>query len=307
VPHKSENSVAVVTGAFGFSGRYITRTLIEGGWKVRTLTSHPDRPNEFGDSVEVHPFNFDNPEQLVRSLQGADVLYNTYWIRFAHGQLTFDKAVENSRKLIQAAKGAGVRRIVHVSITNPSEDSPLPYFRGKALVERAVKESGLSYAILRPAVIFGDEGILINNIAWFLRHLPAFIVPGSGHYRLQPVFVEDMASLAVEWGTRNENAVVDAAGPELFEFDQLVRLIREVTRSRAVIVHLPPSLALIACRMLGLMVRDVVLTRDEVAGLLHDLLVPSGPSTCPTRLSDWLRSNADTVGRRYLSELRRHY
>ena len=304
---RSNGGLAVVTGAFGFSGRYITRALIEDGWKVRTLTSHPDRPNEFGNGVEVYPLNFGNPLQLTESLRGADVLYNTYWIRFARGHTTFEKAVENSRKLIKAAKDAGVRRIVHVSITNPSDDSPLPYFRGKALVERTITESGLSYAILRPAVIFGNEGILINNIAWFLRHLPAFIVPGSGRYKLQPVFVEDLAALAVESGAKTENAIVNATGPEAFEFGELVRLIREVVHSRTLIAHLPPSLALMACRMLGIAVRDVVLTPDEITGLMENLLLPDEPSTCPTRLRDWLRANTDTIGRNYLSELRCHY
>lgn len=307
VSQHSDNGSAVVTGAFGFSGRYITRALLKNGWKVRTLTSHPDRPNEFGDSVQVCPFDFNDPEQLTESMRGAEVLYNTYWIRFAHGQATFQKAVDNSRKLMEAAKDAGIRRIVHVSITNPGEDSFLPYFQGKAVVERIITESGLSYAILRPAVIFGDEGILINNIAWFLKHLPAFIVPGSGRYKLQPVFVEDMAALAVGWGAKSENAIVNAAGPEVFEFDELVRLIRGVVHSRALIFHLPPSLALLACRMLGLIVRDVVLTPDEIVGLMQNLLVPDQPPTCPTRLSEWLRENANTIGRHYLSELKRHY
>ena len=190
----SDGRLNIVTGAFGFTGSYITRRLMAMGESVRTLTAHPGRHNESGDVVQVLPYNFDNPGQLAESMKGASVLYNTYWIRFAHGNQTFEQAAENSKTLIGAAEDAGIERIVHVSITNPSHDSALPYFKGKAEVEDAIKASKLSYAILRPAVIFGDQGILINNIAWFLRRLPVFAVPGSGEYELQPIFVDDLAA-----------------------------------------------------------------------------------------------------------------
>jgi len=297
----------IVTGAFGYTGKYITRRLLAMGKRVRTLTGHPDRPNPFGDQVDVAPFNFDNPGELVGSLRGATTLYNTYWVRFPHGEASFDKAVENTKTLIKAAKDAGVNRVVHVSITNASEGSPLPYFRGKGLVEKAIVGSGLSYAIIRPTVIFGAEDILINNIAWMLRRLPVFAVLGSGDYRLQPVFVEDMADVTVSAAHRAENLIVDAVGPEVFTFNELVHLIAEKIGSRARIIHLMPELALLLSRLIGYVVNDVVLTRDEIEGLMAGLLVSDGPPTGQMRLSDWLAENADLVGVRYASELSRHY
>ncbi len=272
-----------------------------------TLTGHPDRPNEFGDRVQVKPFNFDNPGQLAESLRGVGTLYNTYWIRFAHGSMTFDKAVENSRTLIKAAEEAGVKRIVHVSITNPSPDSPLPYFKGKAQVERAITESRLSYAILRPAVLFGDQGILINNIAWFLRRLPVFAIPGSGEYGLQPIFVDDLADLAVESGHKSESVVLDAVGPEAPTFNELVRWIARAVGSKALIVHVPPSLALIGTGLLGRLVGDVVLTPDEMNGLEANLLISDQEPLAKALLSEWIESNADWLGTRYMSELRKHF
>ena len=254
----------VVTGAFGYTGKYITRELLARGRRVRTLTGHPDRPNPFGVESEVFPYAFDDPPRLVDALRGADVLYNTYWIRFPKGERTFERAVEHTRILFRAAKEAGVRRVVHVSITNPSEDSPLPYFRGKALCEQALKETGLSYAILRPTVIYGREDILINNIAWFLRRFPIFGIPGDGQYRVQPIYVEDMARLAVALGAREDNAVVDAVGPETFTFDALVRLLRDAVGSRALMVHLPPRMAWAVAQVVGWLVGDVILTWDEV-------------------------------------------
>jgi uncharacterized protein YbjT (DUF2867 family) len=297
----------VVTGAFGYTGKYITRRLLSMGRNVRTLTGHPNRPNPFSEQVSVSPFNFDDPSALTDSLRGASTLYNTYWVRFPRGQVTFDNAVQNTRALIRAAAEAGVRRIVHVSITNASEDSPLPYFRGKGLLEGAVVQSGLSYAIVRPTVIFGAEDILINNIAWFLRRFPVFAVLGSGDYRVQPVFVEDMAELAVGAAQQDENMVLDAVGPETYTFDELVRLIAGKIGGRARIVHLSPKLALALSRLIGYVVNDVVLTGDEVEGLMAGLLVSDGPPTGRTRLSDWLAENAGSVGARYASELKRHY
>lgn len=297
----------VITGAFGYTGKYITQRLLSAGKKVKTLTGHPNRHNPFGDRVSVAPFNFDNPDELTKSLQGATTLYNTYWVRFSYGQVTYDKAVENTKALIKAAEDAGVQKIVHVSITNASENSPLPYFRGKGLLEKAIVDSKLSYAIIRPTVIFGPEDILINNIAWILRRFPVFAVPGAGDYRLQPIFVEDMAEIAVSAAHQDQNAIIDAVGPEIYTFNELVRLIAGKVRSRARIIHLRPGFALFLSRLIGRVVNDMVLTRDEVEGLMANLLVSDGHSTGKKRLSDWLDQNGNSVGRKYASELNRHF
>ncbi len=299
--------VNIVTGAFGYTGKYITRRLLALGKRVKTLIGHPDRPNPFGDRVSVAPFNFDRPAALAESLRGATTLYNTYWVRFNYKGITFDRAVENLKTLFEAARQAGVRRVVHTSIANPSEESPLPYYRGKALVEKALIESGLSYAMIRPTVIFGNEGILINNIAWLLRRFPLFAMPSKGDYQIQPIFVEDMAELTVSAGQKDENVIVDAAGPEVYTFDRLVRLLAKTVRSRAWIIHAPPGLALFLSRLVAYLVGDVVLTQEEVDGLLANLLVSGGPPAGRTRLSEWLAQNTDSVGANYASEVKKHY
>jgi uncharacterized protein YbjT (DUF2867 family) len=295
-----------VTGAFGFTGRYIAQRLINASKRVRALIGR-NRPNPFGDRIEVARLQFDDFQALVDSLKGVDVLYNTYWVRFNYGETTFERAVQNSQMLIRAAEEAGVRRLVHISITNPSEDSPLPYFRGKALVERAIRNSSLSYGIIRPTVLFGEGDILLNNIAYFLRRFPIFIVPGKGDYRLQPVYVDDVAALAVEAGERMDNFALDAVGPEVFTFAELVRLIRDAVGSKAKIVHAPPSLTMLCIRVLNYFVNDIVLTREELEGLMANLLVSDQPPTCPTRFSEWLRENAEQMGLHYASELKRHF
>ena len=297
----------VVTGAFGYTGKYITRRLLDMGAEVKTLTGHPDRPDPFGGAVKAEPFNFDKPAELAKQLSGVSTLYNTYWVRFDRGRVTFDWAVENIKTLIHAAREAGIKRLVHVSISNPSSDSPLPYFRGKGLVEEAIMASGLSYAILRPTVVFGVEDILINNIGWLVRKFPLFIVPGDGGYQLQPIFVEDMAELAVQAGQREEDQVIDAAGPELYTFDELVWLIARAVEGKARIVHASPTLALLLSRVVGKVIGDVVLTKEEVEGLMAGLLVSSSPPLGKTSFRAWMNENGHLIGRSYTSELRRHY
>jgi len=295
----------VVTGAFGYSGRYIARRLLERGCEVRTLTNSPDRKNEFEGRVTASRFHFGDHAKLVESLRGASVLYNTYWVRFNHVDFKHSVAVENTLKLFAAALDAGVRRIVHVSITNPSEDSRLEYFAGKARLETALRQSGLSYAILRPAVLFGKEDVLINNIAWLLRRLPIFGVFGNGEYRLQPIYVDDLARLAVEQGQTEQDCVIDAIGPETFTYRELVEQIGLIVGKARPIISVPPVIGYAVGTALGRLVGDVIITREEIEGLMANLLYVDSPPAGATRLTEWVRQHADTLGRRYASELAR--
>jgi NADH dehydrogenase len=297
----------VVTGAFSYTGKYITRRLLAMGRGVRTLTGHPERAAPFNGDIEVAPLQFERPKELLESLRGATTLYNTYWVRFPHGKVTYEKAVENTGIFIAAAREAGVRKIVHISITNPSLDSTFGYFRGKAEIERLIATSGLDYAILRPTVIFGVEDVLINNIAWLLRHCPVFAIPGSGNYQLQPVFVVDVAEMAVAAGREHENIVKDAVGPEIYTFQELVGLIAGKVGSRARILHLDPAVTLFLSQLVGRVLHDVVLTKEEIEGLMAGSLVSKSAPTGRTRLSDWAGRHAHLLGTRYTSELNRHF
>ena len=296
-----------ITGAFSYSGKYIARRLLEHGEDVITLTGHPNRPDPFAGRVMSFPLNFDNDQELVSSLRGREVLVNTYWIRFDRGANTQPHAVENTRKLIAAAKAAGVKRIVHISITNPSADSPLPYFWGKAVNEQAVVESGMSYAILRPTVLVGPEDILINNIAYLLRRFPLFALPGDGCYRLQPVYVGDLADMAAQAVYETHNSVIDAVGPDILTFRDMVDMIGRKIGAARRMIPVPPSLALLAANALSFFLGDILLTHEELRGLMADLLVSKQPPLCKTRLADWLDANKDQVGKNYASELKRHF
>ncbi len=299
------NELHVVTGAFGYSGRYIAERLLSAGCRVRTITNSADRPDPFRGRVEVRPMDFSDGRRLAESLRGAAVLYNTYWVRFNHKGFCHSEAVENGLRLFDAAAKAGVGRVVHVSITNPSAESPLEYFRGKARLERALRESGVSHAVLRPAVLFGREDVLINNIAWLLRRFPVFGVMGDGSYRLQPIYVDDMARLAIAQGRAGDNAVVDAIGPETFTYRQLVDAIGAIIGCRRPIVTISPATGYRLARAIGRLVGDVLITREEIEGLMAGLLCVDAPPAGTTRLTDWARENAATLGLHYASELAR--
>ena len=297
----------VVTGAFSYTGKYIARRLLEEGRRVRTLTNHPQRPGAQDIDVEVAPLKFDDRPALVESLRGADVFYNTYWVRFRHGSIGFADAVANTQILMSAAAEAGVRKVVHISVSNPSLESHLDFYVGKARTEEIVRDSGLQWAVVRPTLIFGQEEILINNIAWLLRNMPFFVIPGLGRYRVQPVAADDVAKIATWAAGQSENVTVDAAGPEILTYAELVDSVAIAVRRRPRILHLPAGITLVAGNMVGLLVRDVMLTRQELEGLMQELLVSHEPPRGTLRVDDWLMRSVATLGKKYKSELRRHF
>ncbi len=300
------DTVDVVTGAFSYSGAAITGELRAAGRRVRTLTGHPDRAPS-GTEIDVRVLTFDDPADLTRSMRGAHTLYNTYWVRFAHGRVDHDAAVANSRTLFEAAAAAGVQRIVHVSITHPSLDSPYPYFRGKAQVEQILDEVGLSHAIVRPAILFGGEGVLVNNVAWLLRHLPVFAVGGRGEYRVRGIHVDDLARLCVELGARTDTVVMDAVGPQSVTFKELVEAVRTAVDSRSVILPVPGPLLTSLSYALSLVLRDTLLTREEYHAMTDGLADSDAPSTGNIVFTDWIAEHGTELGRRYANELDRHF
>lgn len=297
----------VVTGSFGYIGKYITHQLLGKGRVVKTITTHPDKPNPFGDAVTASPYHFEKPDLLTRNLEGCDTLYNTYWVRFNYRQWSFDHALENTKILFDCAKEAGVRKIVHISVTNPSETDELPYYKGKALQESALRESGVDYAMVRPTLVFGKEDILVNNIAWTIRKFPVVPIFGSGNYKVQPVFVEDLAAIAVDASNAKGPRVIDAIGPETFTYEAFLRIIARVLNRKIFFLHTPPSLGIFLGRLIGVFVKDVVLTKDELRGLMVNKLTSNQDPNGRTSFSDWLRDNKDTIGTVYTSELNRHF
>ncbi len=300
------NRVAV-TGAFGFTGRVLATQLLDAGHSVVTLTRRSGTGDPLARRLVIHPFDTDRAAELAAALAGVDTLFNTYWLRFPRDGQTFEGAVARSAVLLAAAREAGVRRVVHVSVVNAAAEAETPYVRAKAALESVVRSSGLEWVIVRPTLTYGPGDILINNLAWALRRLPIYGLPGRGRYTVQPVHVDDVARICGEAAAGEPGRVIDAAGPETLAYRDLVGIVRSAIKSRCVVVPMPHLAVLAAARVLGLLVRDVVLTADEIRELTSSLLTSHEPPRGTIRLSDWVPANADALGRRWSSELARNY
>jgi NADH dehydrogenase len=296
-----------VTGAFGFTGRALATRLLDAGHEVVTLTRRSGAGDPLQPMLDVRLFDTDRPADLVAALTSVDTLFNTYWLRFPRGGQTFEGAVARSATLLAAAREAGVRRVVHVSVVNASPDADTPYVRAKAALESLVRSSGLEWVIVRPTLTYGPADILINNLAWAMRRLPVYGMPGFGRYTVQPVHVDDVARICHEAASGEGGRVLDAAGPEILEYRELVALVRRSIGSRSLVVPMPGAVVLAAARLLGILVRDVVLTRDEIRELTSSLLTSREPARGEIRISEWVPANATSLGRRWSSELARNY
>ena len=297
----------VVTGAFGYSGRWIAHHLLKEDVHVRTLTNAVGRDDPFDGQVEVHGLDFSDMDRLVDSLRGAEVLYNTYWVRYnkRDKQFAHNTAVENTRRLFEAASLAGVKRIVQFSVANPTKAPNWTYFEGKVEVERLLETSGLSYAILRPTVLFGGHrNVLINNIAWMLRRFPVFGVFGFGNYPIQPVHVEDVAEVAIAQGKAKENAIVDVTGPETFRYKDYIRHMVKAMGLRRMIIPIPPLAGWMFGRVLGVFLQDDVITRAEIKGLRQGLMASTAPPVGTRLFSQWIAEHGAAFGKRYQNDLK---
>jgi NADH dehydrogenase len=297
----------VVTGSFGYIGKYITQELLIRGREVKTITTHPSKPNPFGEKVKALNYNFDNPRKLTAYLSGCETLFNTYWVRFNYRHWSFEKALENTKILFNCAKDAGVRRIVQISVTNPSEQDDLPYYQGKAQQEKFLRELGIDYSIVRPTLVFGKEDILVNNIAWTIRKFPIVPIFGSGEYQVQPVYVEDLSTIAVDRSMSEGSHTIDAVGPEIFTYEAFLRLIAQELNRKIVFIHTSPAIGVTLGKFIGWFVKDVVLTKDELRGLMENKLTSTQEPNGETYFSEWLHDNRQLIGSKYTSELNRHF
>jgi NADH dehydrogenase len=292
---------AVVTGAFSNIGAATAATLLDRGWRVTTLTNRAPAP---GDDARIarSALRFDD-DHLARVLDGADAFVNTYWIRFAHRETTFRDAIVRSGQLIAAAQRAGVGRFVHVSVSNPTVDSPLGYYAGKALVERDLFSSGVPWSIVRPTLVVGPRDVLTNNIAWFVRRSPLVAIPTGSGYRLQPVLLDDVAELLADRAEgAGEGTTIDAAGPDVLTFAEYVRVLARALGRPARLLRVPPVVMLGALGLAGVALRDTVLTREELAGLRDELLVSHAAPTGTRSVVDWLEANGRGFGAGYVND-----
>jgi NADH dehydrogenase len=285
-----------------YTGSAIAEELLSRGEAVRSLSRRDDPIHPLRARIDFAPLRFD--DSLVDSLHGVSTLYNTYWIRFERDGHTFSEAVARSILLFEAARRAGVGRIVHVSVSSADAADDLPYFRGKHQIEEWLASSDLGHSIVRPTLVFGPGDILLNNIAWILRRFPLFLLPGRGDYRVQPVSLRDTARICID---APPGQTIDAAGPETMSFAELVAGVRDAVESRARLVRAPVALSAPLVRGAGLLLHDVIVTPAELAGLSRSLLISGDEPLGSDRFTDWVGAHGASLGRRYVSELARNF
>lgn len=304
--------INLVTGAFSYSGKYIADELLKYDHKIKTLTGHPDEESINFDKIDIFPYNFENYSELVTSLTGVTTFINTYWIRFPQKDITWDDVVSNSKILFDACKEAGVKKIIHLSVTNPSLNSPYPYFKGKAEVEDYLTSLDISYTIIRPALTFEDGDILLNNIAWLLRRSPLFGIFGDGKFMIQPISQLDLSKVVVShiYDGKDTREIIDAIGPETHEFQDIIKMLNSATNSKTLILKFPGVLYWIPylfSKIVGFFMKDTLLTRNEIGALKDNLLLTNSLPVADTSFKDWVSKNGDKLGSEYAHEINRHY
>jgi NADH dehydrogenase len=295
---------AVITGAFSYTGSAVAQELLRRGWQVHTLTNRTRPPG--CEQISAAPLRFDH-EHLRQELVGVDLFINTYWIRIPRGGQTFDTAVDNSKLLLGAAKDAGVDRTVHVSVSNAEQGTNLGYYAGKDRVESYIRAELDNYAIVRPTLVVGPNDVLSNNIAWFLRRFPFFPVPDGGGCRLQPITLADTARIIVDAGEGTGNQQIDAAGPNIMSFRDYLVLLQKACGVRRWMPSVPGWLCLLMLKPIELLLRDIVLTKEELLGLEQELLLSKQAPLGTASVEQWLTENGSIMGPAYVNDLRRHF
>lgn len=305
----------LVTGSFSFSGKFITNELLKTGERVETFTNHPVTTNPNYSKITIKQYVFNDFNALVENFKGVDTFFNSYWIRFPYGSTSWMDAIRYSKDLFKACKLAGVKKIVHISVTNPKINSPYAYFKGKAIVEDLLKKSGVPYTILRVAWMFEEGDILTNNIAWILRHMPIFGIFGKGEYKIQPVSLKTLGKVAIENRylgdkTININKTIDVIGPETLTYKEYVSLINRTIHAKTILFPFPwfaIQIPIFVSKVIGFALHDRLLTKDEIYSLKDNLLLTDSPPIGNVSFKKWLEKNKNNIGLKWANEVKRHY
>jgi uncharacterized protein YbjT (DUF2867 family) len=274
-----DDRIVAIAGGSGFIGRTIARRLAAlPQLRVRVLSRDPGRARAklAGLEADFVRGEVTEPGTLPAALAGASavvsaVQFDGYPIENPRRGLTFERIdLGGTLALLAAAKAAGVTRFIYISGAAADENSRHPGFRAKGKAERAIRESGLEYTILRPSLVYGPDDTVVNGFAKAIRLAPVFPVPGSGRQTLQPVLVDDLAAcVALAISGRGQNGTYEIGGPDLMTFDDLIRLIMDLTGHRRPIVHVPESV-MRAMGAIAEMLPTPPLSRDAVTFVTAD-------------------------------------
>jgi NADH dehydrogenase len=262
-----------VTGASGFVGSHLIDRLLRDGHEI-TVLSHSQRGRvHLDERIRVVSGSVEDPEALTALCAGNQVVFHLVGIIAETRTKTFQKTVvEATRLLVGASLREKVMKLVYLSAIGASADSATKYYRSKFEAEQSVKLSGLNYTILRPSIIFGAGDGFVSMLSRMIRLSPFTPVIGSGRYRLQPVYIDDVTSAMSQCVTKEETSaeIIDLAGPERLEYLEILHIIKRVLNKRRVNIHLPLMLMKMAAAVMEKILKPAPLTTDQLTMLVGE-------------------------------------
>jgi NADH dehydrogenase len=277
----------LVTGATGFVGGHVVHGLRGRDLSVRCLVRDPHKAAKLAAwGCELVEGDVTDPAALRRAVDGADALVHLVAIRQGRERDFQRIMVGGTRDLLGAAKGAGVRRFVHMSALGTSEETKdlVPYYRAKWETEQLVRGSGLPYVIFRPSFVFGREGGILPTFVKLARYTPVTPITGSGKQRIQPIWAGDLANYFAEAVTRDDvpEQLYELGGPDAVTWNEFWARLKRTLGQRRPSLHVPMVFmranALVTERLPG----NVPLTRDLLKMLEHGDNVVSDDSAVRT-------------------------
>lgn len=275
--------LVTVFGGSGFIGRYVVRALARRGYRVRVAVRRPDLAEHvqpLGVPGQIMPVqaNLRYRWSVDRAVEGADAVVNCVGILHQAGAQTFD-AVQSfgPRAIAEAARAAGIKRLVHISAIGADADSDSDYARSKAVGEKGIFETVPEAVVFRPSVVFGPEDDFFNRFADMARISPFLPLIGGGETKFQPVYVADVAEAvarAVD-GDAKEGTVYELGGPDIKSFRECMEDLLSIVRRKRLLVSIPFGIASIQARFLQLLPKPL-LTVDQVKQLKVDNVVSEG-------------------------------
>ena len=262
-------------------GTHLVNALIRRGHAVAVLARDPQSTrNRYNRPVETRIGNVLDPASLAAACEGRQTVIHLVGVINEKGEQTFDRMHREAvERVVVAMRGAGVRRLLHMSAMSSSEDSPSRYGRTKASGEKVVRGSGLEWTVFRPSIIFGPGDGFVSLLAPIVRHNPLFIpVIGPGTTKFLPVSVYDVSRVFTDALEKPETAgkSFEVGGPEAFRLDDLYREIAiAVGKPRKPLLHLPLWWGTILATLFESLARHggieaPPLTRDQLASLSRD-------------------------------------
>ncbi len=262
----------LITGGTGFLGRHLAPALAEAGLKVRCLVHRQPLPQPLRAlGIEEIPGSILEVSSLQPALQGVEQVIHLVGIILETRKRTFETLhVEGTRRLLEAARAAGVRRFVYVSALGARPQDATRYHRTKWEAEELVRASGLPFTIVRPSVIYGPGDAFISRFARLLRLAPVFPFPRSG--RLQPIHVEDVVAClrAALQDPRCLDQTFCLAGPDRLTLEEILRAVLDALRLRRLLVPLSPHILQPFVRLQEALLPTPPLTLDQLRMLQEE-------------------------------------